>query len=246
MNVSEPRVRESIREWYGSRWFAPNGLGKLAMTDQVRGLYIPYWTFDAHVKAHWVAESGTYYYVTEQRDGKAVQVQKVRWQPTQGQLTHFFDDSLVAASRGVHAGLLDEVGQFDTSKLVPYDSSFLSGWVVERYQLDLDTASRNARQKMDQELRNLCGRQVPGDTHRNLVVNADYSGQTFKHILLPIWLLTYRYGARSYQAVINGQDGRIAGEYPLSYWKIAGALFCVLLAIVLFAALSDFLPSAPR
>ena len=55
---------------------------------------------------------------------------------------------------------------------------------------------------------------MPGDTHRNLNVNSDYSGQTFKHILVPVWLLTYNYGPRTFQVVINGFTGAIAGQYP--------------------------------
>ena len=65
MKISETQVRESIRQWYGSRWFAPNKLKRAALTDTVKGLYIPYWTFDAQVHAEWTAESGYYYYETE-------------------------------------------------------------------------------------------------------------------------------------------------------------------------------------
>ncbi len=65
MKLSENQVRDSIRQWYGSRWFAPNKLKRAALTDTVKGLYIPYWTFDAQVHAEWTAESGYYYYVTE-------------------------------------------------------------------------------------------------------------------------------------------------------------------------------------
>jgi len=36
-----------------------------ALTDTVKGLYIPYWTFDAQVHADWTAESGYYYYETD-------------------------------------------------------------------------------------------------------------------------------------------------------------------------------------
>jgi len=65
MKISENVVRDSIRRWYGSRWFAPNQLKRAALTDTVKGLYIPYWTFDAQVHADWTAESGYYYYETE-------------------------------------------------------------------------------------------------------------------------------------------------------------------------------------
>jgi hypothetical protein len=58
-----------------------------------------------------------------------------------------------------------------------------------------------------------------------------FSGQTFKHILVPVWLLSYLYGTKSYQVVVNGATGRMAGEYPKSAWKIA---FLVLLALIAF------------
>ena len=67
----------------------------------------------------------------------------------------------------------------------------------------------------------MCAAQVPGDTQRNLQVDADYSGQTFKHVLVPIWLVAYNYGARGYQVLVNGYTGRIAGNHPYSWVKIA-------------------------
>ena len=45
---------------------------------------------------------------------------------------------------------------------------------------------------------------------------------------MPVWLLTYNFGARAFQVVINGFTGRIAGDYPKSFWKI---LFLVIVAI---------------
>ena len=73
---------------------------------------------------------------------------------------------------------------------------------------------------MESELRSLCSRQVPGDTHRNLQVHAHWSDQTFKHILVPVWLLTYDYHGKSFQVLINGYTGTIAGKRPYSFWKI--------------------------
>lgn len=242
MKLSETQVRDSIRQWYGSRWFAPNKLKKAALTDVVKGLYIPYWTFDAQVHADWTAESGYYYYETEtyqDSDGqtKTRQVQKIRWEPSAGHVEHFFDDELVPASRGVQPDMLRRVEPFPTKELTPYQAGFLSGWVVERYQIDLLAAARAARERMDAETRALCSREVPGDTQRNLDVDADYSGQTFKHILVPIWLLTYNYGPRNFQVVINGYTGVIAGKYPKSWVKILFAVLVVLIVVgIIFAA----------
>jgi hypothetical protein len=233
MKLSEPQVREEIRRWYGSRFWAPNKLKHRAMTDQVHGLYVPYWTFDAQVHADWTAESGDYYYDTEwytdaQGRRQARQVRKVRWYPSSGSLDHFFNDELVPASRGVQQEMLRQVEPFPTQELTPYKPGFLSGWVVERYQIDLLAAAKHAREQMDAQLRSMCAAQVPGDTHRNLRVYPDYSGQTFKHILVPLWLLSYAYGRRTFQVVINGYTGAIAGQYPKSWVKITLAILVVL------------------
>jgi len=120
---------------------------------------------------------------------------------------------------------------------VAYNAGFLSGWVVERYQIDLISAAKEARAEMDAEMERLCGAEVPGDTYRGLEVESDYSGQTFKHILVPIWLLSYNYGARNFQVVINGYTGAISGAYPKSWVKIGLAVLAGLVVAGIIARL---------
>ena len=236
--VSESKVRETIRNWYAAHWFAPNTLGAKALTDTVHGVYLPYWTFDAQVRAQWQAEAGTYYYTENQRGERE---QHVRWESVAGEIENFFDDILVGASKGVHPALLDGVEPFPTTSesLKPYDPGYLSGWVVEQYQIDLLEAAKASRYRMDGAVHSMCASQVPGDTYRNLEINADYSGLTFKHVLLPVWLLTYDYGARSFQVVVNGITGKISGEYPLSWIKVAIAVFAALIIILIIASMNQ-------
>ncbi len=130
-----------------------------------QGIYLPYWTFDAHVDASWTAEAGFYYYTTETYSDSAGrtqtrQVQHVRWEPASGRLQHFFDDDLICASVGVHASLLRGIEPFPTTELKPYDAGYVAGWVVERYQIDLVTAAKAARDDMDAKLRQLCAAEV--------------------------------------------------------------------------------------
>lgn len=231
--IPDVQVREQMRKWYATRWFAPNQLKARAVTDTVHGVYLPYWTFDAQAAAHWTAESGYHYYETETyRDSngntQTRRVQRTRWVPSSGSLDHFFDDELVSGSKGVRADLLAKIEPFPTtSELRPYDPGYVAGWVVEQYQIDLIAAAKHSRDVMDGKLRSMCASQVPGDTHRNLNVSARYSGQTFKHILAPVWLLTYMYGSRNYQVLVNGCTGAIAGDRPYSWIKIA--LFTLLI-----------------
>ena len=239
--VSETGARDGIRAWYGKLWLAPSALKRRALTDTVRGVYLPYWTFNAHVDAAWTAEAGHYYYTTETySEGGQVrtrEVQHVRWEPAAGRLQYDFANDLVCASVGVHPELLRGVEPFPMQALKPYDAGFVAGWIVERYQIDLVAAAQRARDDMDAKVRVLCGQQVQGDTFRNLEVRADYSEQTFKHILAPIWFLSYNYGARAFQCVMNGVTGAIRGEYPKSPWKVALLVLAILVVVVIVLSL---------
>ena len=234
--ISEPQVREQIRRWYASKWLAPGKLKSRALVDRVRGVYIPYWTFDAQAVCPWEADAGYYYYTTEsyrdsQGRSQTRQVRHVRWEPASGIVRHFFDDEPVPGTHGVSHALLGQIEPFRTSELVPYDTAFLSGFVIEHYQIVLLEAAQASQEQMKQKLYQMCSAEVPGDTQRNLQIHPTFSAQTFKHILVPVWLLSYLYGTKTYQVVVNGYDGRMAGQYPKSPWKIA---FLVLLAIVAF------------
>jgi hypothetical protein len=237
--VTEGNVREQIRKWYASKWLAPNKLRTRALVDRVHGVYIPYWTFDAHVVCPWDAEAGHYYYTTETyREGgqtRTRQVRHVRWEPASGEVRHFFDDEPVPGTQGVATRLLKQVEPFPTQELKPYDTAFLSGFVVEHYQVVLFDAAKRSQDQMNAQLYQMCAAQVPGDTFRNLQIHPTYSGQTFKHILVPVWLLTYNFGAKIFQVVVNGVTGRMAGDYPKSPWKIA---LLVLLAIIVFVIIA--------
>ena len=238
--VSENAARDGIRRWYGKLWLAPSALKRQALTDTVRGVYLPYWTFDAQVEADWTAEAGHYYDETQtvyvNGQPRLQQVRRIRWEPAAGHVSHFFDDDLVCASVGVTPALIRGIEPFPTHELKPYDAAYVAGWVVERYQIDLVGAAQRARADMEAKLQMLCAAQVPGDTFRNLAVHADFSQQTFKHILAPVWLLRYTYGARSFQCVMNGVTGAVRGQYPKSPWKIALVVLVVIVIVLIVAS----------
>jgi hypothetical protein len=141
----------------------------------------------------------------------------------------FFDDEAVPGTQGVPLDLLRKVEPFPTKEVVSYDTAFLLGHVVEHYQVVLLDAAQRSVEQMQAKLTMLCSQQIPGDTHRNLQIYPEFSGRTFKHVLVPVWLLKYDFGAKPYQVIVNGYTGAIAGRHPLSFWKIA---FLVLVALL--------------
>jgi uncharacterized protein (DUF427 family) len=242
--VPADRVRDDMRRWWRSKWLAPGRLATSSLVDTIKSLYIPYWTFDTNVVCPWEAEAGHYYYVSvPQRDaqGRTVmrQERRVRWEPASGQIEHFFDDEPVPGTHGIDLNLLRQVEPFPTQDLVPYDTAFLSGHVVEHYQVVLFDAAGASKDQMHAKLQQMCAAQIPGDTYRNLQIHPTYSNQTFKHILVPVWLLAYDYGRRKFQVVVNGYTGAIAGEYPYSMWKIFFLTVAILIVVIVLLYAMD-------
>ena len=242
--IDKGRVRDDIRRWWRSKWLAPGKLAKSALVDTVHSLYIPYWTFDARVHCPWQAEAGHYYYVSVSgRDSKGRSVtrqeRRVRWEPASGVVDHVFDDEPVPGTQGLDLDLLRQVEPFPTGECVPYDTAFLAGHVVEHYKVVLIEAARHSQEQMYAKLLQLCAEQVPGDTHRNLQIAPQYSAQTFKHLLVPIWLLTYNFRRKAYQVIANGYTGKLAGEYPYSWWKVLLLIVLALIAIYIAATLEE-------
>lgn len=231
LEIGRGSVEESFRSWIGSLWFRPNAIKQTDHFEAV-GVYVPAWTFDAAVHSDWSAESGTYYWVTEtytvRVNGKTQfrtrQVRKVRWWPSWGQRDDVHDDVLVIASRGIDEDLARSLGAFSTEGLVPYAPSFLAGWRAEEYQIDLDAGWARGQRLIEEMQRSRCAGDVPGDTHRSLRVRNTFRDVRWKHVLLPMWSVTYEFRGKSYAVLINGQTGELVGRAPYSWVKISLAV----------------------
>ena len=199
----------------------------------MHGIYRPFWTYDAHTASHWTGERGDYYYVTESyttvENGKAVertrQVRKTRWTFVSGLHNDIFDDVLIRAGQDT-----DLPTAYQLSGLKHYAPEYLSGFAAERYTVSCEDGWRQAKEIIAAELQNRVRREIGGDEQRVLSVDTAYSGITYKHILLPLWVSSYRYGNRSYSFQVNGQSGEVRGHRPYSFWKI------FFLAVALLAA----------
>jgi DNA-directed RNA polymerase subunit RPC12/RpoP len=245
--VTGSQATQAFNRWIASRWFAPSQLYQFANLGRLSGVYIPFWTYDSMTFTHYTGMRGDDYTETEsytetdangQTVTKTRQVTKTNWTPVSGEVRHFFDDVLVCASRSVQERLVHAVEPWDLKKLEGFQAEFLSGFQAERYAIGLREGFDKARAIMDAEIRTLCSRDIGGDHQQLTSVQTQHSGITFKHALLPAWLAAYRYRDQTYQILVNGRTGHVAGSRPYSWMKIV-ALVLVILAIIaaiLFAA----------
>jgi len=238
--VEKQEAIAAFRKWIKKLWFAPNALKKAALSfEHFKGVYLPFWTYDSDTNTQYVGQRGEHYNVTEsyteEVDGKSVtksrQVQKTRWYPAAGRVDENFDDVLIPASESLPKKKLRELEPWDLENLVSFDPKFLSGFISEKYQVDLEEGFGKAKKIMDELIERAVRNHIGGDEQRIYSSKTNYSSITFKHILLPVYASAYKFKGKVFQFMVNARTGEIQGERPWSTWKIALSVIGALILI---------------
>jgi LSD1 subclass zinc finger protein len=226
--VNRDQAKDDFLKWVGGLWFAPSGLKMYAQNsaERLKGIYMPYWTYDSDTTSDYSGLRGEYYYETEtyrDSDGKQQtrEVQRTAWYPASGTVYNNFDDILVCASNSLPRDLTRDLEPWDLPELVSYDDKFLAGFVTESYQVQLQDGFEEAKQRMSPVIETAVKNDIGGDTQQVHSINTTYDGIKFKHILLPLWISAYKYNNKVYRFTVNARTGEVQGERPWSALKIA-------------------------
>jgi DNA-directed RNA polymerase subunit RPC12/RpoP len=231
-------MREALRKWAASRWFAPNSLKKVTEAESSRSTYLPHWTYDAETISAYRGERGEHYWETEtyQENGetKTRQVQRTAWYPAHGVVERGFDDVLVAGTTRVAPKHLDTLEPWPLPDAESYRPEYLAGHETLRYDVEPEEGLAKAQQTMQSVIREDCRRDIGGDEQRVHSVDTEYRAIMFKLMLLPVWVAVYLHAGKTFNVLVNGRTGEVAGERPYSALKIALA---ILLAVIVIAAI---------
>jgi len=220
-------------------------LKKASLDPQfTKGLYLPYWTFDAQLAANYTGQRGEYYYVNQTyRDSngktRTRQVRKTRWYPASGHVSGFVDDTLIKASKQRAGRVPSKIARWNLKKLQPFNSGFLSGFVTEKYTIPLKDGHSSSKDVARNIAASWAARDIGGDTQRVSSIDMKLAEETFKHILLPVYVSAYRYNGKEYNFFVNGETGALSGKRPYSFWKIFFAVLAVLIVIGVIIVLAQ-------
>jgi transcription elongation factor Elf1 len=237
-DVTTDQCRRQVSDWLGSSWMVPHGLQRLGRSAEFVPIYIPFWTFDARTRADWRAEVAHTQRYTVRVNGRTETRTRTVWRWESGNVSHFFDDLLLPGSSKLSAVLLGQIDRYDLNKLVSYDPSFLAGLQAQAYDLPLDATWERARQQMRANTKQSCKRQASSSRMRNFSMNLDFSEESWRYILLPLYLAVYHYNQEPYQIMVNGQTGQIAGQRPVDWRKVGLAMAAALLPGLLAALIA--------
>ena len=155
-----------------------------------------------------------------------------RWHSASGTVHVGFDDVLVCGSQTLPRWLLEKLEPWDLGSLRAFDPAYLSGFVAERYRIGLEDGFKIAEERMVPRIRGAIESDIGGDEQRIGSMSVRHADVTFKHLLLPLWLSSFRYKDKSYRFIINARTGQVAGERPWSVVKIVLTVLVVIAVIV--------------
>lgn len=215
--IDDDQCHEKVRLWLGDSWLVPKELRRVAAVGDFTPMFLPFWTFDADTIATWKAEVGKT--KTVRRGGKTTTKTVWRWE--NGRVHNIYRNVKARGSQRLSPVLMKQVQDFDLEALRAYDASFLAGTQALAYETALEESWAKARHAMRERTRQACRQQASSGRIRNFSMHLDFSDEAWRYILLPIYICNYHYNNKSYQLLVNGQSGVVAGQRPADWRKIA-------------------------
>ena len=212
-----------LRKWLGSGFWRPGDLAASSVVTTMTPVFVPYWVFEARTFTYWTADS------SETPLGA-----RGDWVPLFGEHRGSYAGLLIGASGALTPAETESLCPFDLSAAQPYEAVDTDNVIVEQFRVQRKYARPLASQGLENLARIDCQKYVPGRC-RNLKVNVKLEGLSSATVLLPVWIMAYRYRDQVYRFLVNGQTGRATGQAPVSWKKVFAAIAIVaLLAFLLF------------
>ncbi|MCD8741137.1 hypothetical protein LT679_11035 [Mucilaginibacter roseus] len=232
-----------FNKWLKGLWFAPSDLAKKvnANVSALKGVYMPFWTYDTDTVTQYQGQRGDHYYVTEtytttvngQQQTQTRQVRKTRWSYASGTVSRDYRDVLVPSSKSLPQDTLLELEPWDLRMLANFDERYLSGFRSENFQTTPQVGLETAKQLIEPKILSDVRNDIGGDEQRIDSHATSYYNIGIKYIMLPVWVSAYSYNNKVYQFTVNARTGEVIGKRPYSAIKITLFVLMILAIIVL-------------
>lgn len=192
-SVDVDRARQMLKDWFASQEFEERP--KVARGI---GLYVPIWCFDigGTIQAR--------YEIKHERE----------WVPFTDQQVVMRRNVLIPASARIPANFVQLLPSYDLKALAPYDQRYLANWMAETYQVTMADASLDARQQALEIEQERIRFQIETQYRDITFSSASMQVESYQLLLLPLWYSRYNLGGQMFNLLINGQNGKVAGELP--------------------------------
>ena len=211
-------TKEAIDKYLKGKLFLPSVFKKENKVEKIKGLYEPFWLYDADVKGkvfYRAERSFSYmsgdYQVTETSHFRII---------INGQAS--FDNIPVDASSTMPDDLMESIEPFDYEGLKDFTPVYLSGYLSDKYDVSKDECSHRANQRFVNGTVDKFREDITGySAVRSESTSLELSNAKSRYALLPVWILNTKWKDKKFTFSMNAQTGKMVGNLPCSPLKYA-------------------------
>ena len=226
---------EALKKHYSGKKLLPKVFKDENRIKEIKGVYVPFWLFDADVDAN-----------VRYRATRVRLWSDSRYNYTETSYFHVqragsvgFANVPVDGSSKMDDGLMESIEPFDLSQAVDFQTAYLAGFLADRYDVDAGTSIPRANQRIRTSTEEAFADTVVGySSVTPLNTGIRLKNSSAKYALLPVWLLNTRWKDKNYTFAMNGQTGKMVGDLPMDkglFWKwllgVSGAVAAAALGV---------------
>ena len=180
--------------------------------DEIKGIYVPFWLFDADVAAD------ARYKATKVRtwsDSDYDYTETSYYSVDRSGNMSFVTVPVDGSSR-MPDDLMESIEPYKVADAVEFQTAYLSGYLADKYDVDAQQSTDRARERMKESAQDVLRDTVKG--YASVIpenTNVRISGGDAKYALYPVWILNTTWRGKKYIFAMNGQTGRMTGDLPV-------------------------------
>ena len=217
--VDKKAAMETLKNHYKGKRLLPKVFKDQNHIEEVKGLYVPVWLFDADADVDVQYEatkvrtwSDSAYNYTETRHYAVIRGGGIG-----------FENVPVDGSTKMDDTLMESIEPFDISGAVPFKTAYLPGYMADKYDVDAKESINRANERIKKSTEDAFRDTVQGyDTIMTVESNVNLERGRARYALYPVWILNTDWNGQKFTFAINGQTGKIAGDLPMdkgAFWK---------------------------
>ena len=229
---SKEDAAAALKAFYKGKKLLPKGFAAANHIEEVKGVYVPFWLFDAKANAHIVFD-GRKIFIAEHGDDTVTTTRHYRVE--RGGDVAFARVPVDGSSKLPNAHM-DAIEPFDYNELKDFSAAYMPGFLAEKYDVDAQACEPRATERIRNStisaFEETCSEYDELDPE---ITNIDLSDSSVKYALLPVWMLSTKWQDKSFLFAMNGQTGRLVGDLPVSmqkFWLWFAGISLPLMAIL--------------
>lgn len=240
--IKKNQASFDLQKHIQSRYFVPRSLKEKTKPDELDGVFVPFWVYQAKAYSSYDATIGVHWYEMVLGKKKMERKKRTEWFEHKGTHVKQYDDHLVCASKAITEAESNSIEPFDCGLALQFTPDLVAGWLAENPILDKKAAFSTALDEIHQEEYAAIKTFLTGDITSRLSheTRIDVEQDKVQSALLPIWIAVYHHKGKAYRLLVNGQTGKVAGAVPTD-WVTVIILILVALTLLGFSVLAIYI-----